>query len=193
MDKPITERIIEWNSARYDQIFNFELSRDLLLEEISELFEAKTSIRKVDAVGDIIFVSIGILWKLGFSSEHIYAILYDTDWTKLSDFDAFKWLCTIHALGADVIQAEEVGAWPMFEFAVYAMLVVALGQLRGLGLQEGFYDFVHAICDSNDTKEVVRTNPALKANIKKGDNYISPTEDLAKIINYIHIKGTKNV
>lgn len=182
----ITEHVINWNKARYEQVFNFELSRNLLLEEISELFEAKTTVEKVDAVGDIIFVSIGILWKLGFSNEHLYAIFYDANWAELSAEDAFRWLCTIHALGAEVIQDNLEGQWPMFEFAVYAMLIIALGQLRGLGLQNGFYDIVHAICNSNNTKEIVKTDPAIKANINKGSNYIPPTKELRKIINYIY-------
>ena len=65
----ITDRVILWNSQRYDQVYDYGLASRLLLEETQELFDAHSVVDKLDAIGDIVFVAIGVLWKLGLSDE----------------------------------------------------------------------------------------------------------------------------
>lgn len=186
--KAITTRAIEWNKARYEQKFDFTLARDLLLEETDELFRAKTTVDVLDASGDIIFVAIGVLWKLGFSDSQIYEMLYSRNLSELHMDQAHVWMCTCIAIGSQIHEFEQDGAWPAFELALYSIFIVALGGLRGVNMQKATYDIVHAICDSNDTKEIVKTDPSIKANVNKGEGYIPPTDALIKLVNYVNLK-----
>ena len=77
------------------------------------------------------------------------------------------------------------------QLALHTTFITALGTLRSIGLQHRFFDIVQAICDSNNTKEVKgKTEAGIKANIDKGDKYISPTNTLAEIL--AEEKGTAN-
>lgn len=179
MTQPITKRVIDWNALRYDQKFDYELATSLLLEETAELFEASTAVDKLDAVGDIVFVAIGVLWKLGFTEEQIYDIFYVHDISAMSPAEALHWMMNVQAISMDIIDHQVDAAWPGLVHALYCVFIVALGALRGMKVQNIFYDVVHAICDSNDTKEVKGKTPAhVKANIVKGANYKAPTEAL---------------
>ena len=58
------ERIFEWNKARDNTDFSIELETDMLNEECIELTQALTDAQELDAVADIVFVSIGTLYKV---------------------------------------------------------------------------------------------------------------------------------
>ncbi len=186
--KAITTRVIQWNKARYEQEFDFQLARSLLLEEIDELFQAKTTVARLDAVGDIIFVAIGVLWKLGFDERHIYDIFYAQNLSQLDAEGCHMWLATCNAMAIQIHPFDKDGSWPAFELALYSVLITAIGALRGVSMQIALYDVVHVICDSNDTKEVVKTDSSIKANINKGEGYVPPTEALLKLVNYVNLK-----
>ena len=190
MSDPITKRVIDWNAARYDQEYDYELATNLLLEETQELFDAKTAVDKLDAIGDITFVAIGVLWKLGFSERQIYDIFYVHDLTKISPAEAQHWLMNVQSIAMDLINHEQPGSWPGLVHALYSVFNTALSALRGMKCQNIFYDVVHTICDSNDTKEIKGKTPAnVKANIDKGTSYKPPTDALFTLYS-ISISGT---
>ena len=113
--KVIPERIIDWNKERYEQEFDKDLTHSLLTEEVQELLDSTTTVDTLDALVDIIYVSIGAIWKLGLSAQQINE----------------------------------------------AILVV---------------------CDSNDSKTVVKTPSHIKTNINKGASFIPPEPRLAAIL-----------
>lgn len=110
------ERICKWNNARYRQEYNYDLTLSLLKEEITELFDSAKEVDTLDALVDIIYVSIGAMWKLGLSSEQISEAIY-------------------------------------------------------------------TVCDSNDTKSIVKTPSHIKTNINKGEDFIPPEKRLQEILN----------
>lgn len=69
-------RICKWNEVKYKQEFNADLTQSLLREEVKELFEAPKEVDALDALVDIIYVSIGAIWKMGLSSEQISEAIY---------------------------------------------------------------------------------------------------------------------
>lgn len=69
--KEIIARVIAWNGKRYPQVYNHTLTVDLLYEELNELDSALSKVDKLDALIDIIYVSIGAIWKLGLDHQRI--------------------------------------------------------------------------------------------------------------------------
>lgn len=182
MSEPITKRAIDWNKARYKQEFDYDLAVKLLLEETEELYKANSIIEKLDAIGDITFVAIGVLWKLGFSDQQIYDIFYSANMTKMTLEDAHHWMMNVQILSMDIIDHEVKAAWPGVVLTLYSVFNTCIGAIHGLGLQNIYYDVVHAICDSNDTKIITPNTPAhIKANINKGSNFIPPEAKLLEL------------
>ena len=64
----------------------------------------------------------------------------------------------------------------MFAKSVYAQLIIFTTATIAL-------DILRAICKSNNTKEVVKTKPSIKANINKGSLYVSPIKDITNLLN----------
>lgn len=63
--------------------------------------------------------------------------------------------------------------------ALVDIIYVATGALWKLGLnEEQIYRAIEIVCDSNDSKKVEKVDSSIKANIDKGDSYVSPTERL---------------
>lgn len=83
--KEIIERVIHWNGERYDQEFDHKLTRNLLTEEALEFEESSTDVDRLDALVDLIYVSIGAMWKLKLNAAQIEAailIVCDANDTK---------------------------------------------------------------------------------------------------------------
>ncbi len=179
----VTERVIVWNKARYDQEYDPVLAMNLLLEETQELFTAQTDIDKLDAVGDITFVAIGVFWKLGLSHEEIKAIFHNMDLSTISAEQAYCYSLEVMDYLADRVDDIE-GSYEGCTLALHCTFTCALMALRGLNMQHRFYDIVHIICDSNQTKEVKGKTPSnVKANIDKGTGYVPPTAALKDLYN----------
>lgn len=183
MTNNIVSRAIKWNSERYDQEFDYSLSLSLLDEENTELLTAidkANPIEIMDAVGDITFVAIGILWKLKVDTIIIEEIFY------YYDLDNFKNVNPIdvvdHFKSKLRYLLKDDNERQIAYFCLTSIFLVSFKVLPVLGVANRYYDIVLAICDSNDTKEVKgKTAPNVKANINKGSNYIPPTKRLIEI------------
>ncbi len=182
--KNIVQRVVEWNEARFKQEFNYELELSMLTEEILELYEAKTTIERFDAIGDIIFVAIGTMWKLGIPNNVITRIFYSEDLSTLDILHLVGWSNECKSQAIDNLDHSIEAAYSGFDLAITSSLLIAVASLRGLGFQEYLYDIVEAICDSNDTKVVKKTASDTKANIDKGQTFVPPTDRLRTIANY---------
>lgn len=184
----IVKKCVDWNAARYDQVYNYDLAAKLLMEEVDELFVAINPIDKLDAIGDIIFVGIGVLWKLGLEVDEI-ELIFRTEDKLLPHFD----LLTLSKYGVEAESAifellderrksMHIGVYPGVALTVSSCFIIACGTLHAMGMSSSFYDIVNAICNSNNTKEIKgKTDPSIKANITKGDNYVPPSAALFEI------------
>lgn len=178
----IVTKCVAWNAARYEREFDFDLAVNLLLEESDELFSAPSVVELLDAVGDITFVAIGVMWKLGAPIEKIREWFLGAPVASMTSAEAFDHTCMISYHSMDFLDEGSGGAFPALSLAAHLTFVTALGVLRGLGMQSSFYDVVEAVCDSNDTKEVMgKTAAGVKANVVKGSTYVPPTDRLSQI------------
>lgn len=178
-------KCVAWNAARYDQIYDYELAVKLLLEETTELSEASSVVDMLDAIGDITFVAVGIMWKMGMTVEDLEAVFYnkDIDITKLDTQQAYNYsMFIVNTLIERNPHCNVSIVLPGISLAAFSIFITALTTLRGLGMQDSFFDVFDAICDSNNTKEVKgKSNPSIKANIVKGEGFVPPTKRLREI------------
>jgi len=71
-------RICDWNSARYEQENNGELTADLLFEEVAEYKDAiyGDEVDQLDALVDTVYIAIGGMWKMGLDADQIRAAIH---------------------------------------------------------------------------------------------------------------------
>ena len=169
---PIIESICDWNKVRYEQVPMYKLTLDLLKEEMQETHDAYTEedyIGIMDGYADVFFVAISGLWKIGLSAKQI---------DELMD--------NVEGFNTMISSPKAVLLWYEDEDhnSILAMLALSVfGHLEALlGNEELALDTIKAICVSNDTKTIVKTEVGIKANISKGENYVSPTESLTDIL-----------
>jgi len=170
-------RIEAWNAARYDREYNEQLASALLLEEINEFYEAvglpivtyedrlNRFVDIIDALGDVFFVAVGVLWKLN-KQWSFHDVLYIRN-----DLTAYNFL---KSTDVSLISTDPVACAKLVLAKVLHMASLTM-------TDEDFANTVMAICDSNDSKAVKKTDAAIKANIDKGAEYFSPTEALMEI------------
>lgn len=163
-------RVCNWNAARYAREVNPALQRNLLVEEYNETVKAIEDsaispakfVEVLDGVGDILFVAIGGLWKHGLSPKAIQ-------------------FCVSRAIKSQPLTNDEltVGILPN-KYDMYDNLafINVASQLTDMSLDS----ILQCICTSNETKEVVKTDTGIKANINKGAGFVPPTADLEKLI-----------
>lgn len=191
MSKSVYERVMDWNAARYEQEFNRDLQFKLLTEEYNEFVEALNgtphgvvSVEMLDALGDINFVAMGGIWKLGMDHDTVMAgavagsELADR-WTN--EIGGMEPIMMLPALAGTLQYAKAQSHYLLVAMAAISALCDL--QLARYGFQpEQIEQVFFAICDSNDTKTVAKTASDVKANIDKGAGFVPPTEALARLL-----------
>ena len=181
----IVKQCIAWNEARYDRVLDLGLAISLLTEETEELLIANSIVEQLDAIGDISFVAIGVLWKAGFNEATISAMLGIGSELNISDCPISLMYENHGAFVAELGGERILDTNAKFVASNAAVLAIwyCMFKLKELGLQQEYFNIIKAICDSNDTKEVKgKTDPSVKANIVKGASFIPPTMALQHII-----------
>ena len=183
MIKIVIEKCVKWNNARYNQEFSYDLSVHLLSEEIAELSIASNPIEILDAVGDITFVAIGVLWKLGFSENeigNIFSVLNSDNIRRTPEL--MGGYAEIDFIKNNTNSKERLKA---FWLAVHGVSTIASNYLFAMNLEPFLFEITDIICDSNNTKSLSgdKTLANVKANINKGVSYIPPTENLRIFLN----------
>lgn len=188
INSEIISRVIQWNEQRYERVYSYQLAESLLLEELSELYEANDSADILDAVGDFIFVFIGVLWKLHIDISDIVNLFCEVSNCKTlieysSTSDSF----------VDFIRDKYIlsdNSFFQVKRAAHSLFVHCISELRKINMQDRLSDILKVICDSNDTKEIPidKLHPNVKANTNKGNKFVSPTSELNKLL----MKETKN-
>ena len=182
--KHLVQRVIDWNHKRYAKIFNYKLSKDLLYEELTELIEAETTIDKLDAVGDIVFVAIGSLWKMGIKSSDIEQLLSVT----YENLDNYVF---------ELVNKYDLSYAKSLHVSVIAQSIAfsCLQTLRNANMSKALLIILKIICDSNDTKSLPadKVDPSVKANIDKGNTYVGPEAALKELINNYSLEYIENI
>jgi hypothetical protein len=169
--------IQEWNAARYDQVYNFELTSKLLKEEYDEYITAVNNndiVDQADALADIIFVSVGALWKQGQCN---ISALIDSLLIKVTS-NCFLGI-------PDLSYAIQAVTTSPASAMLHQVIVSAWFQL--LKLVQMKWDvtvlIMNAICISNHTKAIAKIFNTEKYSISgKGALYQSPKSTLQTIL-----------
>jgi len=171
----IVERPIAWNRARYEQVYNHDLASDLLFEEYEEWLEATKSVDKLDALCDIYFVGIGVLWKIGATTTSSL-LMPKTD--LLSDTVKNMTMHLNRFIEAEDKRVRIANCIGIVNYAVQGMFDM------GLSAQQSI-EAITIVCDSNDSKAVKKTAPGVKANTDKGAGFIAPEPRLQKLLDEV--------
>ena len=173
-------RVAFWNSQRYNREFNHELSFNLLKEEFEEWCHADTEVDELDALCDVVFVSFGIVWKLGLTTAELEgkgeaAANYVN--SMLDNFDYIDAMVKELKCFAACITKQE------YVEVVYRIVLVSMTQALGMGLTEvQVKQALHIVCDSNESKSIRMNASNVKANTNKGTLFIAPERRLAKLL-----------
>ena len=176
MDK-IIQRVCSWNAARYEQEYNKDLALSLLAEEYKEWTDAENNVDKLDAMCDLIYVAIGVLWKIGkeeadwqYAAESVDSIV---DVPDLAPAYFIAPLLTVYELDEtfSVIQVMQ------------RIVFVAIAQMLYMGLSyDQAIEALNIVCDANDSKSIKKTASDVKANTDKGPYFRSPEPRLTKLL-----------
>jgi len=169
----VIDSICNWNAARYKQEPNHELSMALLFEELDEIEAACTANDKIgilDGLGDIFYVTIGVLWKTGLTALQIQQLIDHVE--SMNHYKVNSPAVALH--------------WYCDDPQNHVLAILALSALARLewllGSDELAMEVIRAICISNDSKEVKKTPSHIKANLQKGKSYTPPTRALESIL-----------
>ena len=181
-----TNNVIRWNQQRYRQEYDYPLANKLLREEISEFATASGMVGRADAIGDIAFVLIGILWKLEFKPEFIADLLAECDpENRTTCFDSADVASDINGLMMGLYTNSNCGLLNviLINAGLEALFCTGWDYLNMLGENENMIAILNIICESNATKSVPDELVAkdLKCNIEKGKDYVSPEEALKEL------------
>lgn len=182
----VYRNVSAWNAARYDQQLDLALATTLLCEEYDEHFEkGALAVDKLDALGDISYVALGICWKADISEELLVQKLNYWQDYLVDALNSMPGLAPIFLIPGFVSSF----AYDM-EFGVADSMAAILN----LCYFQAAYSYklttsdwlatLEAICKSNDSKSVMKVAADVKANAgNKGPNYVPPTADLVRILN----------
>ncbi len=181
-----TNNVIRWNQQRYRQEYDYNLANKLLREEISEFATASGLVGRADAIGDIAFVLIGILWKLEFQPEAIADILAECDpENRTSCFDSADVSNKINSIMVGLYQNTNCGLLNviLINAGLEALFCTGWDYLNTLGENENMIAILNIICESNATKSVPDelVSKDVKCNIEKGEAYVSPESALQEL------------
>ena len=179
----LLERVAVWNSKRYDQKYSHSLQAALIKEEVEELLEAETEVEFVDAIGDIAFVAAGAFWKLNMTYNEVEKALNAAAQRVLATLD-------IGLVDPRDILACTAGNANSMNPADFAATCFVTAHTISTAMNLNFRAVLGAICDSNDTKSIKKTDHTKKANAgDKGTYYVAPTVALQKLLDERVAKG----
>ena len=178
----IFNRVANWNSKRYDRQYDHDLSVNLLKEEHQEYFDANTLVDQLDALCDMTYVALGILWKIDSDNE---TLDYNADEShkQVARLLATNTFSPINLIASVLTQYEHDKDYPT-ALAAQMVITLCMTQMSAMGLDsvESVMALV-VVCDSNDSKSIKKTATHIKANDgDKGVYFIAPEPRLLEIL-----------
>ena len=170
----IINSVITWNSDRYDRVYDEKFSRQLLIEEIRELHEAFEPVEALDAVGDMMFVCIGTLWKMGYDCDEICRF-FNFVYRENSIPGKLELISKI------LFHLEITDHIPHIGFMFNTVFIHSFQIAKDIiNLNKyNLYTILDIISISNHTKSIIRVSSTEKySKPGKGANYVPPTKML---------------
>lgn len=164
----LVQRTHNWNLERYtNNEFNMKLFLSLIKEEATEYVQASVLnlTEQIDALCDILFVTIGALGKLKYDSCEILNL-------KTSPLINIDSILNFNDYDRDI------------RYFMFSLINFCFGEAKKLGVTgEIFLHCYEAVVQSNETKSKDKIDSNKKYGVNsKGPNYKAPTEDLNRIL-----------
>lgn len=178
----VFERVANWNSKRYDRKYDHNLNVNLLKEELQEYFDANTLVDQLDALCDMVYVSMGILWKIDVDNETLDFNAEESH-AQVAKLLTTNTLEPIYLAAAVLAQYDNDDDYPT-ALAAQMMITLCMTQMSAMGLEPvESLEALFVVCDSNDSKSIKKTATHLKANDgDKGVYFVAPEPKLLQII-----------
>lgn len=175
-------RVANWNSQRYDRVYNRNLAVALLREEYNEWRTNTNPVKKLDGLCDIVYVALGIVWKANIDPVMLGIAQYRSLVTTDAIVNAFE-LNPGYFIGAIIDVFETENDYPV-EQAMMNIISLAVAQAFSMGLNYNqFIEALLVVCDSNDSKSVKKVAADVKANAgDKGASFVAPEPYLSAIL-----------
>lgn len=175
------ERVANWNSKRYDRKYDHKLSVALLEEELQEYFDANTLVDQLDAMCDVVYVAMGILWKIDVDNETLEYNAMESH-SHMADLLKTNTFEPVYFAYAVLQQYKYDNDYPV-ALAAQMMITLCMTQMNAMGLSTlDSLEALLVVCDSNDSKSIKKTAAHLKANDGDKGVYFVPPEPRLKAI-----------
>lgn len=177
----IYKRVTNWNAKRYEREYDKPLALELLREEYQEWLDAKTDVERLDALCDIVFVAMGILWKNDadelLQEANTAAYAYLSPLIDHLECEPGFFIATL----LDDFEYDDMGAVT----TTTQIIVCAMGQM--VSMEMSFSQAIEAmliVCGSNDSKSVDKIATKEKGfTDHKGKYYQPPEPKLKELLN----------
>ena len=184
----IFDRVCRWNAVRYEQVYDQQLTVNLLREELTEYYKAATDVQQLDALCDIVYVALGGFWKMNLKLEELdFSMSHGQE--VMSKYIEANDIYPVFNIGAyiDILAYDQEYSDAL---ALGVIIYAACVQLSSMG----FYpDDVEAalsiVCDANDTKKVQKVASNVKANIDKGEFFRPPEPRLTALLEKVYARN----
>lgn len=179
--RDIYERAAVWNSLRYEQEYNHQLAASLFFEELIEFYDAEETVEQVDAMCDMVFVAMGILWKLKPDEEQLEVAMQEGMQVaaKLVDTGAFAPIFHVSSAFSAFQHDDNV---PLGG-GIATCIFLIMSQFASMGFDaDKTMEALIIVCNSNDTKRVERVSSDVKASKDKGTYFVPPEPKLKKLL-----------
>jgi len=179
-------RVAAWNAARYPQEHNDALSLSLLNEEFTEYTEAKLAVDKLDALCDMTFVALGMLWKLDPQDREQADVIEEAikNVEPIANNEFFEPAYFIPSVLAKYAASTLSGVAVVTYVSQLCYLQMTRMGLTGAEVEEA----ILIVCDSNDSKVIKETAPDVKANIDKGADFTPPEPRLQILLDKVEAR-----
>ncbi len=180
----VFDRVVTWNSLRYAREYNHKLSVNLLREELQEYFDAGPDVDRLDALCDIVYVALGIIWKLDVPDEVLVVNEVKAHNAACGILDSTDEFGPIEFAAALLSRFTTAPDTPSRINDIQMLITLCFAQAGYNGLSSDlFAEALLVVCDSNDSKSIKKTDSHVKANAgDKGAYFVPPEPRLQAII-----------
>ena len=184
----VYERIVNWNAARYDRVYDQNLAAQLLIEELYEFYESTEDVDKLDALCDLVYVALGVCWKLNITDDHMNAAIYEAE-RQVTTLIAGETIYPVFLISS-YLSAFQHDDEMDIATAMHAIVMICMVEMKMMRLtEEEAMEALLIVCDSNDSKSVQKVDSHIKANgSDKGPYYKAPEPKLRILLEKVNAR-----
>jgi len=185
MSSQVYNRVANWNSQRYDRVYDHNLTLSLLKEEFQEWSDSCTAVDALDGLCDIIYVAYGALWKLNLSDNAMQIVMHEGIISVQQYADNYS-IPPGYGVASTLLCYAKTEEYQLLS----EIIALAFCQMYYMGLNgDDAIEALNIVCDSNDSKSVKKTTADKKANDgDKGADFIAPEPRLQALLDRVQAR-----